>query len=64
MATARLNDELWKLLEPLLPARKGRLHHPGRNGIDDHRTLPASCSCCVPGSPGSSCRRNSGTAPA
>jgi|SRR5215211_2769623 len=39
MATALLDDELWKLIEPLLPVRKRRLHHPGRKRIDDRRTL-------------------------
>jgi transposase len=39
MATARLDDELWKLIEPLLPVRKRRFHYPGRKRIDDRRTL-------------------------
>jgi transposase len=39
MATAPLDDELWKLIEPLLPVRKRRLHHPVRKRIDDRRTL-------------------------
>jgi len=39
MATATLDDELWKLIEPLLPVRKRRLHHPGRKRIDDRCTL-------------------------
>ncbi len=39
MATARLDDELWKLIEPLLPVRKRRFHYPGRKRIDDRRIL-------------------------
>src|SRR5437667_6968270 len=39
MATAPLDDELWKLIEPLLPVRKRRFHHPGRKRLDDRRTL-------------------------
>ena len=39
MATALLDDELWRLVEPLLPVRKRRFHHPGRKGLDDRRTL-------------------------
>jgi transposase len=39
MATARLDDELWKLIEPLLPVRKRGFHYPGRKRIDDRRTL-------------------------
>ncbi len=39
MATALLDDELWRLIEPLLPVRKRRFHHPGRKRLDDRRTL-------------------------
>lgn len=39
MATALLADELWKLIEPLLPVRKRRFHHPGRRRLDDRCTL-------------------------
>jgi transposase len=37
MATARLDDELWKPIEPLAAER--RFHYPGRKRIDDRRTL-------------------------
>ena len=39
MATGLLDDELWRLIEPLLPVRKRRFRHPGRKRIDDRRTL-------------------------
>ena len=39
MTTALLDDELWRLIEPLLPVRKRRFHHPGRKRLDDRRTL-------------------------
>ncbi|MBA3735992.1 MAG: transposase [Actinobacteria bacterium] len=39
MATALLDDELWRLVESLLPVRKRRFHHPGRKRLDDRRTL-------------------------
>jgi transposase len=39
MATGLLDDELWKLIEPLLPVRKRRFRHPGRKRLDDRRTL-------------------------
>jgi transposase len=39
MARALLDDELWKLIEPLLPARKRRLRYPGRKRIDDREVL-------------------------
>lgn len=39
MTTALLDDELWRLIEPLLPVRKRPFHHPGRKRLDDRRTL-------------------------
>ena len=39
MATGLLDDELWRLIEPLLPVRKRCFHHPGRKRLDDRRTL-------------------------
>lgn len=39
MAIALLDDELLRLVEPLLPVRKRRFHHPGRKRLDDRRTL-------------------------
>ncbi len=39
MATALLDDELWRLIEPLLPARRRRFYHPGRKRLDDRCTL-------------------------
>lgn len=39
MATALLDDELWRRVEPLLPVRKRRFYHPGRKRLDDRCTL-------------------------
>jgi transposase len=39
MAIGQLDNELWKLIEPLLPVRTRRFHHPGRKRLDDRRTL-------------------------
>jgi transposase len=39
MATGLLDDELWRLIEPLLRVRKRRFRHPGRKRLDDRRTL-------------------------
>ena len=39
MTTALLDDEFWRVIEPLLPVRKRRFHHPGRKRLDDRRTL-------------------------
>ena len=43
MATALLDDEHRRLVKPLLPVRRRRLHHPGRKRLDDRRarTPPA-----------------------
>jgi len=34
-----LDDELWNLIEPLLPRTKRRYRHPGRRRIDDRKVL-------------------------
>lgn len=40
MAKPLVDDELWAVVEPLLPAAKPRrLRHPGRKPIDNRRTL-------------------------
>ena len=39
MATGLLDDELWWLIEPLLPVRKRRFRYPGRKRLDDRRTF-------------------------
>jgi transposase len=39
MPPPTVDDQLWELIQPLLPARKRRFHHPGRKRLDDRRTL-------------------------
>ena len=39
MARAILDDRLWQLIEPLLPAHPRRKRFPGRKRIDDRRCL-------------------------
>jgi transposase len=34
-----LDDELWNLIEPLLPRTTRRYRHPGRRQIDDRKVL-------------------------
>jgi len=63
MATELLDDELWRLIKPLLPVRNDASAIPVGNGLMTAARLPADCSCCVPGSLGNSCRKNSDTAP-
>ena len=39
MAITLLDDDLWRLIESLLPVRKRRFRHPGRKRLDDRHTL-------------------------
>jgi transposase len=39
MAATLLGNELWELIEPLLPKRTRRYRHPGRRRINDRRVL-------------------------
>jgi transposase len=39
MARPLLSDELWELVEPLIPKVKRRIRYPGRRRIDDRRVL-------------------------
>ncbi len=39
MAKPILDDELWKLMEPIIPKKKRRFRHPGRKPIPDRATL-------------------------
>ena len=39
MATTPVDEEFWKLIEPLLPLRKRRSRNPGRKRLDDRRTV-------------------------
>jgi transposase len=57
-----VDDMLWTLVQPLLPVRARRAHHPGRRPLDDRLVLQGSCSSCAQGSGGSICHRTSGLA--
>ena len=39
MPPALVDDELWELIQPLLPRKTRRYRHPGRRGIDDRKVL-------------------------
>jgi transposase len=39
MAQPLVSDELWKVVEPLIPRVTRRFRHPGRKRIDDRRVL-------------------------
>lgn len=39
MAKPLVDDELWNLIEPLLPNKPRRSHHPGRKPIDNRKAL-------------------------
>jgi transposase len=34
-----VSDELWELIEPLIPKAKRRYRYPGRKRIDDRKVL-------------------------
>ncbi len=61
MAVAPLivSDELWELVEPLLPRKERRFRYPGRKRLRIGKRCRGTCSCCIPGSPGSTCRASS-----
>ena len=39
MARELVDDELWEIIQPLLPVRQRRKPHPGRKPLDDRRVL-------------------------
>lgn len=39
MAKQLLNDELWKIIEPIIPKKKRRFRYPGRKPIPDKAAL-------------------------
>lgn len=39
MARELVDDELWEIIEPLLPVPRRRKQHPGRKRLDDRRVL-------------------------
>ena len=39
MAKQLLNDELWKIIEPIIPKKKRRFRYPGRKPIPDKVAL-------------------------
>ena len=39
MARELVDDELWEIVQPLLPVRRRRKTHPGRKPLDDRRVL-------------------------
>ena len=39
MAKPILNDELWEIIEPLIPKKKRRFRHPGRKPVPDREAL-------------------------
>src|SRR5205809_7373803 len=39
MAQPLVSDELWELVEPLIPKVKRRFRYPGRKRIDDRKVL-------------------------
>ena len=42
-----VTDELWAVIEPLLPRHERRFRHPGRRRIDDRKTTPQGVLCVL-----------------
>src|SRR5690606_20974127 len=40
MAKPLIDDELWALIEPLIPVKKRRFRHPGRKPLPPRQVLP------------------------
>ncbi len=55
MAKPLISDELWEIIEPLLPVKKRRFRHPGRKPIDNRKAISAIPA--VRGKPGRPRRR-------
>jgi transposase len=54
-----VSDELWELVEPLLPMKERRFRYPGRKRLPDRQALQGICLCCTPESRGRTCRPTS-----
>ena len=57
MARPLVSDELWVLIEPLIPKVKRRYRYPGRKRIDERSVLTGILFVLQTGIPGSTCRR-------
>lgn len=51
VAPGIVSDELWKLVEPLLPRKEGRFRYPGRKRPPDRRALQRILSVLHTGIP-------------
>jgi hypothetical protein len=52
-----VEDELWELIEPLLPKVERRFRNPGRKRLDNRKALCGILFVLYTGICGSSCRR-------
>jgi hypothetical protein len=57
MARPLVSDELWELIEPLIPKVPRRRRFPGRKRLDDRKVLTGILVVLQTGIPGSTCRR-------
>jgi transposase len=51
MARPLVSDELWELIEPLIPMVKRRYRYPGRKRLDDRKVLTGILSVLQTGIP-------------
>jgi hypothetical protein len=57
MARQIVNDELWEIVEPVIPKVERRYRYPGRKRIPDRQVLTGILFVLPAGSPGRSCPR-------
>jgi transposase len=57
MARPLVSDELWGLIEPLIPKVRRRHRFPGRKRLDDRKMLTGIVFVLQTGIRGSTCRR-------
>ena len=62
MAKELVSDEMWELVEPLIPEVERRHRFPGRKRLDDRKVLTGILFVLQTGSRGSTCPRRWGVA--
>jgi transposase len=59
MSLDEVPDELWEVVEPLIPVVARRFRHPGRKRLDDRQALNGILYVLHTGTHGTICRRSS-----
>ena len=59
-----VSDELWELVQPLLPVKERRIRYPGRKRLPDREALQGILFVLHTVSRGRTCRSSSASVPA